>query len=137
MIGLSSGVYLEKGDIRDKEKLGKVFTQYTPESVIHCAASIQVAESVQNPSLYYDNNVYGSLCLLEEARKHTVKHMVFSSTAAVYGNPQGDLISEDHPLAPINPYGKTKLAMEHLITDYAHAYDFSYAILRYFNAAEC
>lgn len=126
---------LEHGDIRDRARLKSVLEQYKPEAIMHFAALIQVGESVSNPSVYYDNNLYGSFCLLEEARAANVQNMVFSSTAAVYGLPQADLITEDHPKSPINPYGQTKLAMEGMIRDYAHAYGMSYAILRYFNAA--
>ncbi len=126
---------LEQGDIRDRDRLKAVFAQYKPAAVMHFAALIQVGESVSAPALYYDNNVYGSYCLLEEARAAGVKQMVFSSTAAVYGIPQTNLITEDHPKTPINPYGNTKLAMENMIRDYAAAYGINYAILRYFNAA--
>lgn len=123
------------GDIRDRAVLARAFDEYKPVAVMHFAALIRVGDSVKEPALYYDNNVTGSWCLLEEARKNHVKYMVFSSTAAVYGNPQTDTIKEDHPLGPINPYGSTKLAMENMIRDYAAAYSFQYAILRYFNAA--
>ena len=126
---------LEEGDIRDRARLAEVIKKYDIKSVIHLAALIQVAESVANPAKYYDNNVYGSLCLLEEARSHGIKHFVFSSTAAVYGMPHSKIISEDHPLSPINPYGQTKLATENMIRDYSSAYGMSHAILRYFNAA--
>ncbi len=125
----------EKGDIRDRALLAKVIKKYQPSAIMHFAALIQVGDSVKNPAEYYDNNVFGSLCLLEEARSHDIRHMVFSSTAAVYGMPKTDCITENHPLNPINPYGCTKLAMEHLIRDYAAAYSLNYAILRYFNAA--
>lgn len=126
---------LEQGDIRDRERLAVVFRTHDPVAIIHCAALIQVGESVAEPAKYYDNNVFGSFCLLETARSHGVRHMVFSSTAAVYGVPQTTPITEDHPKNPINPYGHTKLAMENMIRDYAHAYGLGYAILRYFNAA--
>ncbi len=125
----------EEGDVCDTDRLDAVIKQYNPVAIMHFAALIQVAESVVEPAKYYNNNVFGSYCLLGAARKNAVRHMVFSSTAAVYGMPLNDLIAEDHPLAPINPYGHTKLAMENMIRDYAKAYDMSYAILRYFNAA--
>jgi UDP-glucose-4-epimerase GalE len=115
--------------------LKEVLLRYRPDAIMHFAALIQVGESVSNPSTYYDNNLLGSFSLLEEARAFGVRHMVFSSTAAVYGIPQTDLIAESHPTNPINPYGNTKLAMENMIRDYASAYGFSAAILRYFNAA--
>lgn len=126
---------LEIGDIRDRSRLAEVMELWRPDSIIHLAALIQVGESVADPLKYYDNNVYGSLCLLEEARAHDIQHMVFSSTAAVYGLPRTSPITEDFPLDPINPYGQTKLAMERMIRDYSTAYGLQYAILRYFNAA--
>lgn len=125
----------EQGDIRDRKRLAEVIRAYKPASIMHFAALIQVAESVVEPSVYYDNNVHGSQCLLEEARLHGIRNMVFSSTAAVYGTPEMDLIPEDAALKPINPYGHTKLTMENMIRNYAEAYGFNTAILRYFNAA--
>ena len=125
----------EEGDIRDRARLKSVIEQYKPVAVMHFAALIQVAESVQDPAKYYNNNVYGSLCLLEEALAHGIKHMVFSSTAAVYGLPESSPIPEDSKHAPINPYGQTKLAMEKMIEDFSNAYGLKFAILRYFNAA--
>ncbi|MGH1456465.1 MAG: UDP-glucose 4-epimerase GalE [Alphaproteobacteria bacterium] len=126
---------LEVGDILDVDRLDNIIDQYNPVAIMHFAALIQVGESVSDPARYYYNNVYGSYCLLEQARKNGIKNMVFSSTAAVYGIPQSDMITEEHPLAPINPYGATKLAMENMIRDYSSAYGLNYAILRYFNAA--
>ena len=126
---------LEIGDVRDKERLIAVLSAYNPVAIMHFAALIQVGESVVRPDIFYDNNVYGSYCLLEAARACNVKHMVFSSTAAVYGNPRASFLDETHPLLPINPYGQTKLMMENMIRDYARAYGLQYAILRYFNAA--
>ena len=126
---------LEIGDVRDETRLAEVIKLHRPEAIMHFAALIQVGESIVNPSKYYDNTVFGSFCLLNVARQHNIRQMVFSSTAAVYGIPNSDIISEDHPLRPVNPYGHTKLAMENMIRDYAAAYNLSYAILRYFNAA--
>jgi len=125
----------EKGDIRDRKRLAEVITAYRPIAIMHFAALIQVADSVENPSDYYDNNIHGSQCLLEEARLHGINNMVFSSTAAVYGTPENAAIPEDAPLKPINPYGQTKLTMENMIRDYSRAYGLNAAILRYFNAA--
>lgn len=125
----------EEGDIRDRARLQQVLKKYKPMAVMHFAALIKVGESVSEPSLYYNNNVYGSLCLLEEASAHGIKNMVFSSTAAVYGLPENTLIPENAPLKPINPYGQTKLMMENMIHDFSDAYGLKYAILRYFNAA--
>jgi UDP-arabinose 4-epimerase len=126
---------LEIGDIRDQTRLNEVIKLYRPETIMHFAALIQVGESARDPLKYYNNNVFGTLCLLNAARKHDIRQMVFSSTAAVYGIPDNDVISEDHALRPVNPYGHTKLAMENMIRDYAAAYNLGYAILRYFNAA--
>lgn len=128
------GPFVE-GDIRDHDLLSETISKYNPLAIMHFAALIQVGESVTNPSLYYNNNVYGSFCLLEAARKHNVRHMVFSSTAAVYGLPETSPIPEDTTKKPINPYGQTKLIMEQMIYDYAKAYHLNYAVLRYFNAA--
>lgn len=125
----------EEGDIRDRARLSDVIQRHQPVAIMHFAALIQVGESVADPAKYYDNNVFGSYCLLEEARAHGIGAMVFSSTAAVYGTPQTSPIAEDHPKNPINPYGHTKLAMENMIRDYAAAYPLKFAILRYFNAA--
>ena len=125
----------EQGDIRDRARLAEVIRIYKPHAVMHFAALIQVGDSVINPAEFYDNNVYGSLCLLQEATMRGIRHLVFSSTAAVYGTPEMDLLDESAPLKPINPYGQTKLAMENMIRDFSQAYDLQYAILRYFNAA--
>lgn len=125
----------EKGDIRDRARLAAALKQYKPVAIMHFAALIQVGISVTNPAEFYDNNLFGSYCLLEEARVAGVEKIVFSSTAAVYGLPEVNLISESHSKNPINPYGHTKLAMENMIRDYAAAYPLTYAILRYFNAA--
>ncbi len=128
------GSFVE-GDIRNREKLSETIKKFKPEAIMHFAALIQVAQSVSDPSLYYNNNVYGSFCLLEEARLHDIQHMVFSSTAAVYGLPEVSPITESTKKAPINPYGRTKLMMEEMIADYSKAYGLNAAILRYFNAA--
>jgi UDP-arabinose 4-epimerase len=126
---------LEIGDIRDRARLAAVIAAHKPVAIMHFAALIAVGESVHNPAAFYDNNVFGSYCLLEEARKANILNMVFSSTAAVYGAPQQNAITESHPLNPVNPYGATKLAMENMIRDFSDAYGIKHAILRYFNAA--
>jgi UDP-glucose-4-epimerase GalE len=125
----------EKGDIRDRERLSEVISKYRPVAIMHFAALIQVGESVSDPANFYENNVYGSMCLLEEAREAGIDFMVFSSTAAVYGIPETSFLKETSALRPINPYGQTKLAMENMIRDYSNAYGLNFAILRYFNAA--
>lgn len=125
----------EHGDIRDRKRLAAVIEKYRPHAVMHFAALIRVGDSVCDPAMFYENNVYGTLCLLEEARKASIEKMVFSSTAAVYGIPQASFLDENMPLLPINPYGQTKLAAENMIRDFGRAYGLKYAILRYFNAA--
>ena len=125
----------EQGDIRDRARLKAVIEQYKPAAIMHFAALIQVGQSVTDPALYYDNNVYGSLCLLEEARAAGIHHFVLSSTAAVYGMPKSVPVKEDDALLPINPYGQSKLAMENMVRDFSAAYGLRYAVLRYFNAA--
>ncbi len=126
---------LEQGDLLDNAKLTNVIKNYNPVGVIHFAAYADVDESVENPSKYYTNNVCGTISLLETMRNTDVRDIVFSSTCATYGIPQLTPISEDHPQNPINPYGFTKLVIEHALTDYASGHDFRCGILRYFNAA--
>ncbi len=104
-------------------------------AVMHFAALSQVGESVSRPDLYYRNNVAGGLLLLDAMVKSGVRYLIFSSSAAVYGEPSRVPISEDHPTAPVNPYGATKLAFEGAMRWYAHAFGLRYASLRYFNAA--
>lgn len=103
--------------------------------IIHFAASSLVAESVINSKKYYHNNVVATLKLLNYVINYQVKHFIFSSTAAVYGTPNGELIHESIPTNPINPYGRTKRMIELILEDYSQAYDLQYVILRYFNAA--
>ena len=126
---------LEEGDLADGARLAAVIAKYAPRGVIHFAASSAVGESVADPGAYYRNNVAGSLTLLEAMRDHGVGALVFSSTAAVYGAPQQDLMPESHPLMPINPYGASKLMIERMIEDFAAAHGLRFARLRYFNAA--
>jgi len=122
-------------DLADKEKLGKVFKKYKPEAVMHFAASIEVEESVQNPQKYFQNNVVNGLNLLEVMLKNNCKKIIFSSTAAVYGNPKRVPIKENEPQNPINPYGLSKLMFEEILSWYARAYNLKAISLRYFNAA--
>ncbi len=126
---------LEEGDIRNRPQLKAVIEKYKPAAIMHFAALIQVAESVQDPGKYYHNNLYGSLCLLEEARECNIKNLVFSSTAAVYGIPKTCPIPEDAEQSPVNPYGNSKLSMERMVEDFSKGYGLNYAVLRYFNAA--
>lgn len=123
------------GDLLDRDRLESVLREHQIEAVMHFAAFALVGESVADPAKYYQNNVCGSLSLLEAMRAADVKKIVFSSTTATYGAPKNIPITEDEPQLPINPYGFTKLVIERALADYAHAYGFAYAALRYFNAA--
>lgn len=124
-----------KGDLRKPEDLDRALKSKKFDAVFHFSGLIVVSDSVKHPFQYYDNNVTGTLNLLQAMRNHGVNKFVFSSSAAVYGEPIMDLITEDHPLAPLNPYGKTKLYVEEILADYATAYDFNSVSFRYFNAA--
>jgi UDP-glucose 4-epimerase len=126
---------LERGDIRDPARLDAVFAAHKPDAVLHCAAKIEVGESVINPALFYDVNVRGALNVLDAMRAHNVNAFVFSSTCATYGIPQRLPLDETHPQNPINPYGQTKLMIEQASRDYAASYGIRFAHLRYFNAA--
>lgn len=123
------------GDLRDKKTLEKTFEENNIDSVIHFAGSSQVAESMKKPMIYYNNNVYSTLCLLEAMIKFKVKHIVFSSSAAVYGNPTNIPIKEENPTNPTNPYGETKLLIEKILNWMDNAYNIKHVSLRYFNAA--
>ncbi|MEO1114010.1 MAG: UDP-glucose 4-epimerase GalE [Pseudomonadota bacterium] len=127
------GPFVE-GDIRDTALLQNTLVMFDIEAVIHFAASAYVGESVVDPATYYDNNVRGTLSVLDACTAAGVDRLIFSSSCATYGIPRQLPISEDSEQQPINPYGKTKLMAEHMIRDYAQAYDLKYVILRYFNA---
>lgn len=124
-----------EGDIRDSDFLDKVFSENNIEAVIHFAANSLVGESMVKPLLYFNNNVYGMQVLLESMVKHNIKNIVFSSTAAVYGEPKRIPILEDDETNPTNPYGETKLAMEKMMKWVSKANGINYVSLRYFNAA--
>jgi UDP-glucose 4-epimerase len=126
---------LVEGDLADEQRIADLLAEKRIEAVMHFAALALVGESVAEPALYYRNNVLGSVALLEAMRRAGVRRIVFSSTTATYGAPERVPISEDEPQLPINPYGFTKLAVERALADYAQAYRFGYAALRYFNAA--
>jgi UDP-arabinose 4-epimerase len=128
---------LEVGDLADRARLDDVFARHRPEAVMHFAAFAYVGESVQDPALYYRNNVGGTLELVEATRRAGVGALVFSSTCSTYGVPERMPIDEDTPQRPINPYGATKLAIERMLADYGTAYGLRSASLRYFNAAGC
>lgn len=124
-----------RGDLMDKQSLRRVFAEYSFDAVVHFAGLIAVGESVKSPLIYYQNNVAGTLNLIEAMVEAHVLKLVFSSTAAVYGNPQTQYLSEDHPCCPLNPYGRSKLMIENILEDCAQAYDLRSVALRYFNAA--
>ena len=126
-----------KDDFANKKILKNIFSTYTIEAVIHCAAFIEVGLSVKNPSFFYETNVSKTITLLQTMLEYNVKKIIFSSSAAVYGIPRLLPINENHPLNPINPYGKTKLIIEMVLEDFCLAYDMRYIALRYFNAAGC
>ncbi len=126
---------LEVVDLGDREALARVFAAHQPRAVIHFAAKTYVGESVEQPALYYRENVIHTWNLLEAMRGAACREIVFSSTCATYGNPVRLPLDESHPQDPISPYGRTKLHMEHMMQDFARAYGFSIAALRYFNAA--
>jgi len=129
------GGKLYEGDLRDKELLKKLFAENQIEGVIHFAANSLVGESMQNPGKYYDNNMYGTLCLLEAMNEAGVRRIVFSSTAATYGEPEKTPIEETDRTEPTNVYGETKLMMERMIRWYDRVLNVRYVALRYFNAA--
>jgi UDP-glucose 4-epimerase len=122
-------------DLSDEARVREALERIQPVAVMHFAASAYVGVSVEKPEQYYFNNVVNSLRLLRAMRSAGVKRLVFSGSCAVYGIPEQIPISEDEPMDPINPYGRTKATVEHVLADYAAAYDLRYASLRYFNAA--
>jgi UDP-arabinose 4-epimerase len=126
---------LERGDIADRKRLDEVMAKHRPTAVMHFAAFAYVGESVENPGKYYRNNVGGSLTLLEAMRDHGIGRIVFSSTCATYGLPDGLPITEATPQRPINPYGASKLMVEQMLADFGQAHGIEWMALRYFNAA--
>lgn len=126
---------LERGDMADRALLDRIFSSQRVDAVMHFASFIQVGESVEQPARYYRNNVLRTLDLLDAMRAHGVKHFIFSSTAAVFGEPAYTPIDERHPQQPINPYGRTKWMVEQVLADYDRAYGLRSVCLRYFNAA--
>jgi UDP-glucose-4-epimerase GalE len=128
-------VPLWRHDLGDRERLRALFSRYGPfDGVLHLAASISVAESVRQPLAYWRNNALGSLELIQAALEHGVRAFVLSSTAAVYGHPEFQPIPESSPIAPINPYGATKAAVEQMLGDVESAHGLRWVSLRYFNA---
>lgn len=128
------GEFVE-GDIGDADCLDKLFTNAGIDAVMHFAGFIQVGESVEKPSMYYHNNVINTHTLLDAMLRHSIKNFIFSSTAAIFGEPDYTPIDEKHPKQPINPYGHSKLMIEQVLEDYDTAYGLRSTCLRYFNAA--
>ena len=124
-----------EGDLANKSLLSDIFANNNFDAVIHFAGSSQVGESINQPDKYYRNNITNTQNLLDVMIHNNVKKFVFSSTAAIFGNPQYIPINEDHLCNPINPYGRSKLLIEHMLDDYDVAYDLKSVALRYFNAA--
>jgi UDP-glucose 4-epimerase len=130
-----SGAEFVEGDLADAGRLLATLNDKGVEAVVHMAADSLVGESCENPAKYYQNNIVNGLTLLDAMRAANVQRIVFSSTAATYGEPEKVPIEETAPNKPTNPYGESKLAFEHAMRWYAEAYDLRYASLRYFNAA--
>ena len=131
---LKFGEFAE-GDLSDKVRIRQVLAKHKIEAVIHFAAYINVGESVPHPELYFRNNTANALTLLEAMHEENVRRIVFSSTAAVYGDPQTPILPETHPKNPVNPYGESKLAVENMLKWFSPAFPLGYVALRYFNAS--
>jgi UDP-glucose 4-epimerase len=129
------GVAFYEGNISDKALTARIFAEQGTGAIMHFAGSIVVPESVENPLKYYENNTLASHALISAAVQAGVKHILFSSTAATYGEPETVPIQEDDPKEPINPYGWSKLMTERMLTDASAAHPFNYGALRYFNVA--
>ncbi|MGL5035726.1 MAG: UDP-glucose 4-epimerase GalE, partial [Microcystaceae cyanobacterium] len=123
------------GDISDRGRLDQLFQERSIDAVMHFAAFIAVGESVQEPAMYYRNNVVGTLTLLEAMIAANIKKFVFSSTCAVYGMPQEIPMTENHPIAPLSPYAASKRMVEQILADFDQAYGLRSVIFRYFNAS--
>jgi len=132
---LTHGEMLVEGELADHARLDELFQRHRFTTVLHFAAAIIAPESVSKPLKYYGNNTRNTLGLLEACVKYGVKRFIFSSTAAVYGIPDGGVAAEESVLAPINPYGTSKLMSEWMLRDVAAAHDMQYVALRYFNVA--
>ncbi len=132
---LPPDVEVLRGDLKDGSDVEKAFAGRRFEAVMHFAASIEVGESVKDPLKYYENNVLSCIRLLKVMKKNALRKFIFSSTAAVYGEPKRVPIEEDDEKKPANPYGRTKLMIEEILKDAAAAGDLSYVVLRYFNAS--
>ncbi len=131
---LPGGEFIE-GDMGNRSDLENIFHTFPIKAVMHFAAHSQVGESVDKPLMYYRNNVANTVTLLEAMQHAGVKHFIFSSSAAVYGEPEETPINENHPCNPTNPYGTTKRTVEHILRDVSASTELNYCSLRYFNAA--
>jgi len=129
------GVEFVRGDLRSAQDLENLFSRFRFDAVLHFAASIVVPESVSEPLKYYDNNVWGSVNLLQHCLKHGARKFIFSSSAAVYGQPEMVPVNEEAPLRPENPYGTSKMMVEQILRDCAAAGKMDYLALRYFNVS--
>jgi UDP-glucose 4-epimerase/UDP-arabinose 4-epimerase len=132
---ISANTPFVEADVRDSHALDQAFELYKPIAVIHMAALIEAGLSMETPADFYEVNTAGSLNLLEAMRRNGCPRIVFSSTAAVYGNSDADLLNESHPVCPENPYGRSKAMVETMLLDFASIYGFRAVALRYFNAA--
>lgn len=132
---IDSKAHFIQGDMGDESVLNNIFSNYDIDAVMHFAANSLVGESVQDPYKYYYNNVASTLVLTKTMIKFGVNKFIFSSTAATYGIPHVELISEEEPTNPINPYGRSKLMVEDILRDFSNAYNLNFVALRYFNAA--
>lgn len=124
-----------QGDIGDRATLDALFTSYDIDAVMHFSALAYVGESVEHPAMYYENNVAQTLTLLTACRDHGIQHFIFSSTCATYGDVKKIPITEETPIAPLNPYGHSKRMVELILQDFDTAYGMKHCIFRYFNAA--
>jgi UDP-glucose 4-epimerase len=132
---VAEGVQLIVGDTGDQDLVASIIAKHDVDAIIHFAASTVVPESVAQPLAYYRNNTVNSRALIETAIKGSVKHFIFSSTAAVYGNPERTPVEEDAPPMPMSPYGASKLMTERMLRDAGFAHGLGYVVLRYFNVA--
>lgn len=124
-----------QGDLADKKRLSEVIGAFKPDAIMHFASCIQVGESVSRPDKYYLNNLSNTLNLLDVMVEHQIKYFLFSSTAAIFGEPEYVPINETHPKRPLNPYGRSKWMVEQILADYDRAFGLKSTCLRYFNAA--
>lgn len=124
-----------QGNMGDEALLDYLFNHYNFTAVMHFASHIEISESIQNPIKYYQNNFINTIYLLNKLINYNIKYFIFSSSAAIFGEPQYIPIDEQHPKNPLSPYGRSKWMVEQVLEDYAKAYDFKFVSLRYFNAA--